>query len=84
FSHISLKTDLSSGKEGFVGVEKESLNSLVGKTGTVTNDLKPQGYVEIEGKIFQASLETGYAQRGEIVKIFRHEGGRLYCKKNNF
>ncbi len=81
FSHISLKTDLSSGKEGFVGVEKESLNSLVGKTGTVTNDLKPQGYVEIEGKIFQASLETGYAQRGESVKIFRHEGGRLYCKK---
>ena len=81
FSHISLKTDLSSGKEGFVGVEKESLNSLVGKTGTVTNDLKPQGYVEIEGEIFQASLETGYAQRGESVKIFRHEGGRLYCKK---
>ena len=83
FSRISLKTDLSSGgKEGFVGVEKESLNSLVGKEGVVANDLKPQGYVEIEGKIYQATLETGYAQRGEKVKIFRHEGGRLYCKKD--
>jgi membrane-bound ClpP family serine protease len=48
----------------------------------VANDLKPQGYVEIDGKIFQASIETGYAQRGEKVKIFRHEGGRLYCKKD--
>lgn len=89
FSHIALKTSLSSGrdsegKEGFVGVEKENLDSLVGKDAVVANDLKPQGYVEVEGKIFQASLETGYAQRGEIVKIFRHEGGRLYCKKNNF
>lgn len=89
FSHIALKTSLSSGrdnegKEGFVGVEKGSLDSLVGKDAVVANDLKPQGYVEVEGKIFQASLETGYAQRGEIVKIFRHEGGRLYCKKNIF
>ena len=82
FSRISLKTDLSSGKEGFVGVEKESLNSLVGQTGIVSGDLKPQGYVEIEGKIYQASLETGYAERGEKVKILRHEGGRLYCKKD--
>ena len=82
FSHISLKTDLSSGKEGFVGVEKENLNSLVGKTGIVTNDLKPQGYVEVEGKIYQASLNAGYAERGEKVKILRHEGGRLYCKKD--
>ena len=81
FSHISLKTDLSSGKEGFVGVEKESLNSIVGKTGIVANDLKPQGYVEVDGKIYQASLDAGYAERGESVKILRHEGGRLYCKK---
>ena len=89
FSHIALKTSLSSGrdtegKEGFVGVEKDSLDSLVGKDAIVANDLKPQGYVEVEGKIYQASLETGYAQRGEIVKIFRHEGGRVYCKKDNF
>ncbi len=82
FSHISLKTDLSSGKEGFVGVEKEGLDALVGKEGVVTNDLKPQGYVEVDGKIYQASIQTGYAGRGEIVKIFRHEGGRLYCKKD--
>ena len=63
-------------------MDKENLDYLVGKAAVVANDLKPQGYVEIEGKIFQASIETGYAQRGEKVKIFRHEGGRLYCKKD--
>ncbi|MBQ7773594.1 MAG: nodulation protein NfeD [Bacteroidales bacterium] len=81
FSHIALKTSLSSGREGFVGVEKESLAELVGKDAVVATDLKPQGSVEIEGKTWQAQLNYGYAHKGEIVEIFRHEGGRLYCKK---
>ncbi len=82
FSHIALKTNLSSGgKEGFVGVDKENLNEFIGKEGVVTADLKPQGTIEVEGRRHQAQLIAGYAQKGEIVKILRHEGGRLYCKK---
>lgn len=81
FSHIALKTSLSSGREGFVGVEKESLVELVGRDAVVATDLKPQGSVEIDGKTWQAQLNYGYAHKGEIVEIFSHEGGRLYCKK---
>ena len=82
FSHIALKTGLASGgKEGFVGVEKESLQELVGKIAVVATDLRPMGTVEIEGKRYQAQIDFGYAQKGESVKIFAHEGGRLYCKK---
>ena len=82
FSHIALKTDLlSGGKEGFVGVEKESLQTLVGMKGVVATDLKPSGTVEIDGKRYQAQIDFGYASKGEIVEITRHEGGRLYCKK---
>ena len=81
FSHIALKTNLSSGKEGFVGVEKESLDSLVGKKGSVATDMKPQGTVEVEGKRYPAQMVYGFAQRGEIVEILYHEGGRVYCKK---
>lgn len=81
FSHIALKTSLSSGREGFVGVEKESLAELVGRDAVVATDLKPQGSVEIDGKAWQAQLNYGYAHKGEIVEIFSHEGGRLYCKK---
>ena len=53
-----------------------SIEEIVEKQGSLDDK-----DVEIEGKIFQASLETGYAERGESVKILRHEGGRLYCKK---
>ena len=81
FSHIALKTDLSSGKEGFVGVEKESLEQLVGKKCQVATDMKPQGTVEVEGKRYPAQMVYGYAQKGEIVEILYHEGGRVYCKK---
>lgn len=82
FSHIALKTDLSSGKEGVVGVEKGKLDSLAGKTAEVTTDLKPQGTVEVEGARYPAVLVCGYAQKGETVKILHHECGRLYCKKH--
>lgn len=84
FSHIALKTSLPSGREGVVGVETSALDGLVGKDAVVTTDLKPQGSVSIEGKICQAQLVAGYAQKGEIVQILRHEGGRLYCKKKNY
>lgn len=80
FSHIALKTSLSSGKDGFVGVENAGLDDLVGKEAVVATDLKPLGTIEVEGRTYQAQLSYGYAQKGEIVEIFRHEGGRLYCK----
>lgn len=81
FSHIALKTSLSSGKEGFVGVEKDSLDPLVGRDAVVATDLKPHGTVSLDGKSYQAQLQAGFASKGEIVEILGHEGGRLYCKK---
>lgn len=81
FSHIALKTNLSSGREGYVGVETDKLAPLVGRDAVVATDLKPQGTVLIDGKTWQAQLNVGYAQKGEIVEILGHEGGRLYCKK---
>ena len=83
FSHIALKTNLSSENEGVVGVEKNSLQKFVGKKAVVVADLKPQGVVEVDGMRQQAQLVAGYAQKGETVEIFHHEGGRLYCKKAN-
>lgn len=81
FSHIALKTNLPSGREGVVGVETVELDKLVGRDAVVATDLKPQGTVLIDGKTCQAQLVAGYAPKGEIVHILRREGGRLYCKK---
>ena len=81
FSHIALKTSLSGERGGFIGVEKGNLHHLIGKEGIVATDLKPSGNVDIEGKRYQAQMVSGYAVKGDTVKILRHEGGRLYCKK---
>ena len=83
FSHIALKTNLSSENKGVVGVEKDSLQKFIGKKAVVVADLKPQGIIEVDGVRQQAQLVAGYAQKGEMVEIFSHEGGRLYCKKTN-
>lgn len=81
FSHIALKTNLSANDGGFVGVESENFNKYIGRECVVATDLKPQGYIEIDGKRLPAQLDFGFAGKGEILKIFSHHGGRLYCKK---
>ena len=80
FSSIALKTDLTQ-EEGFVGVEKESIQHLAGLVGVVTTDLKPSGTVEIDGKRYYAQINYGFAPKGTQVLVLKAEEGRLYCKK---
>ena len=69
FSHIALKTNLSSENEGVVGVEKNSLQKFVGKKAVVVADLKPQGVVEVDGMRQQAQLVA--AQPNKIQNRFQ-------------
>jgi membrane-bound ClpP family serine protease len=55
--------------------------SVVGKTGVVLSDLKPGGYILIEGKQHQALSESGYIPEGEKVLVLRGEGESLIVKK---
>lgn len=55
--------------------------SAIGKTGKVLSDLKPGGYISIDGKQHQAISETGYIVRGEEVEVIRGEGESLIVKK---
>ncbi|MDX9781673.1 MAG: NfeD family protein [Bacteroidales bacterium] len=79
FSHLSLKTSLKS-KNGFVGVD-DNQESMVGKIATVASSLRPAGKVDIDGKWYDATLEFGMADKGEVVVITKSEGGRLYCER---
>lgn len=81
FSRIALKTDLTA-EEGFVGVEKDSLQHLVGLHGVVATDLKPSGTVEIEGKRYYAQINCGFAPKGSEVVVIKAEEGRLFCKRS--
>lgn len=78
FSRIALKDNLSA-DEGFVGVEKNELESLAGKTAVVATDLRPVGKVNIGGKLYPARINFGYAHKGEMVVITSVEGGELHC-----
>lgn len=43
--------------------------SAIGKTGVVISDLKPGGYILVEGKKMQAISQTGYIPQGSEVKV---------------
>ncbi len=80
FSFIAQKTELK-GSEGWVGVETDSISVFVGMDVVAQTDMYPSGKVEINGKWFEATLEYGSANKGDMLHIIRFEGGRLYCVK---
>ncbi|MDN3509650.1 MAG: NfeD family protein [Candidatus Neptunochlamydia sp.] len=54
---------------------------MIGKPGEAITDLKPSGYVRVEGKRHQAVSESLYIKKGESVKIIAGEGARLIVRK---
>jgi len=79
FNEVALRQSLT-GEEGFVGV-KTGMQDLVGREARVFTDLKPAGKVEIDGKIYEATVDVGYIPKGATVRIVRAEQGRLYCAR---
>ncbi len=75
---FSLKTVLNDG-DGFVGVDA-NLGYLTGKEAVVISNMRPSGKVEVQGRWFEAAMDSGIANKGDIVKITRVEGGRVYCE----
>ena len=49
---------------------------LIGKIGKALTDLKPSGYIEVEGCQYQAVSESSYIKKGESIKIIGGEGAR--------
>lgn len=55
--------------------------TAIGKTGIVLSDLKPGGYILIEGVQHQAISESGYITQGEEVVVLRGEGESLIVQR---
>lgn len=53
----------------------------IGKKGTVLSDLKPGGYIVIEGEQHQALSQSGYLPKGTEVLVLGGEGESLIVKK---
>jgi membrane-bound ClpP family serine protease len=54
--------------------------SAIGKTGVVLSDLKPGGYILIDGKQHQAISQTSYVTKGSTVLVLYGEGESLIVK----
>ncbi|MHB1277165.1 MAG: NfeD family protein [Bacteroidia bacterium] len=66
------------GLEATLGeTEVRTPGGLEGKEGICTNDLKPSGYVEIEGKEWEAKSMDGYINKGTRIRVVGKESWQL-------
>jgi len=79
FSKLALNTQQPL-EEGFVGVEQIE-ESIIGKEGIAHTVLRPSGKVSVEDKIYDAKSEFGFINKGETIKVIRHETGQIYVTK---
>ena len=56
-------------------------HTVIGKTGTVLSDLKPGGFIIVEGKQHPAISVSGYISKGEEVVIIKGEEQSVLVKK---
>jgi membrane-bound ClpP family serine protease len=50
---------------------------MIGKTGLASSDLKPSGYIEVDGRTFGALSKLGYIDKGAHVQIIGGQGTHL-------
>lgn len=71
---------LNSDQEGYTASEYPE--SFLGKKGQALSDLKPSGFVAIEGHRWQATSTGGYIVKGADVEVVGGEGAHLIVKQS--
>lgn len=77
-SPLTLRKTLDK-KDGVVSQDME-LVKLIGKQGTVVNDLRPAGRAEIDGQIFDVVSTGEYLEKSEKVVVSEVDGNRIVVK----
>ncbi len=72
------KFDLENDQTGFVSGDFDK--TMIGKEGVVTKDLKPAGFIEIDGKEFQALSMGHYVRKDSKVVVVNGEGAHLIVR----
>ena len=67
--------------EGYVSMDTRIMD-LVGRTGITQTILRPSGKIIIDDEIYDAKCEMGYIEKGEPIKVIRHEATQLYVIKH--
>jgi membrane-bound ClpP family serine protease len=69
----------NSAQDGYIASTFDK--GAIGKKGRVVSDLKPGGYIVVEGKTHQALSVSGYIPKGEMVDIIGGEGESLVVQQ---
>ncbi len=72
------KFDLDNDQTGFISGDFDK--SLIGKEAIVTKDLKPAGFIEIDGIEFQALSKGHYVRKDSKVIVIDGEGAHLIVR----
>lgn len=67
-------------QDGFIASKFDQ--SAIGKKGTVVTDLKPGGYIQVEGKQHQALSRSGYIVKGSEVDVIGGQEESLIVKQS--
>ncbi|HMP73347.1 MAG TPA: NfeD family protein [Kiritimatiellia bacterium] len=58
----------------------ESSQALMGVEGSAHTDLRPAGMAMLEGKRVDVVSESGYVEKGTVVKVIRVDGNRIVVR----
>lgn len=67
--------------EGYVGVEKDAVEALVGHDGTASTDLRPGGKVVVDGVTYDAISDGTYIERGTAVRVTSTSSGQIVVSR---
>jgi membrane-bound serine protease (ClpP class) len=80
FRNFALHTTIST-ERSYVGVDQED-KSLVGKRGIAQTVLRLSGKVSVEGAVYDAMSEGTFIDKGERIRVVRHEAGQVYVVRD--
>ena len=79
-SKIVLKSNLN-GERGYIS--SDSMDMYLDKTGITQTELRPTGFIEIEGIKLDALSDSGFIPRDTSVRVVRVEGSKIFVRRSS-
>lgn len=79
-SRLTLETSQES-DQGYVGVEKKELDSMIGSVCVAETDLRPGGKVRVGDAVFDAISDGAFIERGSQLRVTTTSSGQLVVRK---
>lgn len=79
FGQLALNT-VQDARKGYTSADMK-YRSMVGMRGLSHTVLRPSGKVIIEDDIYDATADSGYIEKGEIISVIKHETAQLFVRK---